>query len=365
MSTTLEKLCAHGQSPWVDYLSRRFVRDGDLQALVDKGVRGLTSNPTIFRNAIAEGDAYDAQLRDLVRDDPDPKNVFLTLAGEDVRAACDILRPVFDGGLHGWVSLEVDPRLAHDTEATIAEAVRLHALVDRPNLMVKIPGTTEGMPAIEETIAAGIPVNVTLLFSLARHREAATAYLRGLSRLVAAGGDPHTVGSVASFFVSRVDTEADRRLSDSVNSSGDDLLGTVGVANARLAYQTYLEMFSGPEWDELAAAGATPQWCLWASTSMKDPDRRDVFYVEQLIGPETVDTMPRETAEAFLDHGSVADTLAGALHARETLERFAAASVDYDDVTATLEREGVEKFRASFQELLDVIVHKRDELLPA
>jgi transaldolase len=360
MSTTLEQLCAHGQSPWVDYLSRRFVRDGDLKALVDKGVRGLTSNPTIFRNAIADGDAYDAQLRDLVRDDHDPKNVFLTLAAEDVRAACDVLAPVFDGGQHGWVSLEVDPRLAHDTEATVAEAARLHALVDRPNMMVKIPGTTEGMPAIEETIAGGIPVNVTLLFSLDRHRQAATAYLRGLSRLIAAGGDPHTVASVASFFVSRVDTEADRRL-----SGHDDLLGTLGVANARLAYQTYLETFSGPEWEELAAAGATPQWCLWASTSMKNPDRRDVFYVEQLIGPETVDTMPRETAEAFLDHGSVADTLPGALHARETLERFAAAGVDYDDVTATLEREGVEKFRASFQELLDVIVHKCDEVLPA
>jgi transaldolase len=359
MPTTLEQLRAHGQSPWVDYLSRRFVRDGDLKALVDKGVRGLTSNPTIFRDAIADGDAYDAQLRDLVRDDPDPKNVFLTLAAEDVRAACGVLAPVFDGGQHGWVSLEVDPRLAHDTEATVAEAARLHALVDRPNLMVKIPGTTEGMPAIEETIAAGIPVNVTLLFSLDRHRQAATAYLRGLSRLIAAGGDPHTVASVASFFVSRVDTEADRRL-----SGHDDLLGTLGVANARLAYQTYLETFSGPEWEELAAAGATPQWCLWASTSMKNPDRRDVFYVEQLIGPETVDTMPRETAEAFLDHGSVADTLPGALHARETLERFAAAGVDYDDVTATLEREGVEKFRASFQELLDVIVHKCDEVLP-
>jgi transaldolase len=364
MSTTLQDLAARGQSPWVDYVSRRFVHDGDLKALVAKGVRGLTSNPTIFQKAIAEGDAYDDQLRELVRDDPDPKNIFLTLAADDVRAACDVLRPVFDAttnGQDGWVSLEVDPRLAHDTDATVAEAVRLHGLVDRPNLMVKIPGTSAGMPAVEEAIARGIPVNVTLLFSLDRHREAAAAYLRGLRRLLEAGGDPRTVASVASFFVSRVDTEADKRL-----SGHDDLRGTLGIANARLAYQTYLDLFTGPDWDGLAAVGARPQWCLWASTSMKDPDRRDVHYVEQLIGPDTVDTMPRETAEAFLDHGEVADTLTdGAVRAWETLGLFAAAGVDYDDVTATLEREGVEKFRASFQELLDGIEDKRDRLLPA
>jgi transaldolase len=363
MPTTLEGLAGHGQSPWVDYVSRRFVREGDLKALVDKGVRGLTSNPTIFQAAIAEGDAYDDQLRDLMRTDPDPKSVFLAVAGDDVRAACDVLRPVWDRsvtGLDGWVSLEVDPRLAHDAEATIAEAVRLHGIVDRPNLMVKIPGTRAGLAAIEETIAGGIPVNVTLLFSLGRHREAAEAYLRGLRRLREAGGDLGTVASVASFFVSRVDTEADKRLGDS------ELRGTLGVANARLAYQTYLETFRGAEWDELAAAGARPQWCLWASTSMKDPSRRDVFYVEQLVGPDTVDTMPRETAEAFLDHGRVADTLSGTVaEARQVLERFAAAGVDYDDVTDVLEREGVEKFRKSFQDLLDGVAAKRDRLLSA
>lgn len=363
MSTALEDLAARGQSPWVDYVSRRFVLDGDLHALVGKGVRGLTSNPTIFQAAIAEGDAYDDQLRELLRDDPDPKSAFLALAGDDVRAACDVLRPVFDrspNGQDGWVSLEVDPRFAQDTEATISEAVRLHGVVDRPNLMVKIPGTEAGLAAIEETVAGGIPVNVTLLFSLRRHREAAAAYLAGLRRLRAAGGDLSKVASVASFFVSRVDTEADRRLGE-----GHELRGLLGVANARLAYQTYGEVFSGSAWDELVAAGARPQWPLWASTSMKDPSRRDVFYVEQLIGPGTVDTMPRETAEAFLDHGTVADTLAGdPSAAQDILDRFAAAGVDYDDVTATLEHEGVEKFRKSFQDLLDGIADKRDRLQP-
>jgi transaldolase len=365
LPTPLQDLARHGQSPWVDYLSRPFARDGELGRLTGLGVLGVTSNPTIFKGAIADGHAYDGQLREVLREHSDPKEVFLALAVDDVRAACDLLRPVFDRSRSrqdGWVSLEVDPRLAHDTAATIAEATRLHELVGRPNLMVKIPGTEAGLPAIEETVARSVPVNVTLLFSLERHRQAAEAYVRGLRRLQSSGGDLRRMASVASFFVSRVDTEADRRLRDL--GGDDDLLGTLAVANARLAYQTYRDVFDSPEVADLTAAGATPQWCLWASTSMKDENRPDVFYVEQLIGADTVVTMPPETGEAFLDHGTVADRLSGQTgDARRTFERFASAGVDYDDVVAVLEREGVEKFSASFQELLDAITAKRDQLL--
>jgi transaldolase len=262
------------------------------------------------------------------------------------------------------VSLEVDPRLANDTDATSAEAARLSRLVDRPNLMVKFPGTEAGLPAIEETVARGVPVNVTLLFSLGRHRAAAEAYVRGLRRLRRDGGDLRSVASVASFFVSRVDTEADRRLAGI--GGHDELRGTLGVANAKLAYQTYLNVFSGPEWAELAEAGATPQWCLWASTSMKDPARSDTWYVEQLIGPDTVDTMPRTTVEAFIDHGKLADTLVSDIDsAQRTMRAFQDAGVDYDEVVAALEREGVERFSASFQQLFDGIAAKSGQLLPA
>jgi transaldolase len=252
------------------------------------------------------------------------------------------------------VSLEVDPRLAHDADRTLAEARRLHELVDRPNLMVKIPGTEEGLKAIESAVAMGIPINVTLLFSLQRHRQAAEAYVRGLQRLHQAGGDLRSVASVASFFVSRVDTEADRRL-DEIGGH-DELKGKLAIANAKLAYQTYLEIFSGLAWEELAAAGATPQRCLWASTSTKNPEYRDVVYVEQLIGPDTVNTLPPETIRAFEDHGQVERTVDREVdEARHTLEAFAEAGVDYDDVVATLEREGVEKFAASFDELTESV----------
>jgi transaldolase len=361
----LHAVAEHGQSPWVDHLSRPFVRDGSLRRLIDAGVTGVTSNPTIFQAAMADGDAYDEQLRDVLRTETDPKGVFLALAVADVRAACDVLRPTFDdprSRRDGWVSLEVDPRLAEDTDATLDEATRLHRLVDRPNMMVKIPGTEAGLPAIEEAVARGIPVNVTLLFSLERHRAAAQAYLHGLRRLLREGGDLRSMASVASFFVSRVDTEADRRLTEL--GGHDELKGTLAVANAKLAYQTYLSVFDGPEWAELVAAGAAPQWCLWASTSVKDPHRSDVYYVEQLIGPDTVDTMPAATIEAFTEHGIVDDPLARDVDgARRTLAAFHAAGVDYDDVVATLEREGVAKFSTSFADLFDGIAAKRDRLL--
>ncbi|MEV0056496.1 transaldolase [Saccharopolyspora shandongensis] len=365
MRTPLHALAEHGQSPWVDYLSRRFVREGDLAELVERGLAGVTSNPTIFQGAIAEGDFYDDQLRDLLATEADPKEVFLAIAREDIRSACDVLRPVFDrdeSTRGGWVSLEVDPQLAYDTQATIDEAARLHRMIDRPNLFVKIPGTQAGLPAIEETIANGIPVNVTLLFSLDRHRSAAEAYLRGLRRLRDNGGDLRSVTSVASFFVSRVDTEADRRL-DAIGGH-DEIKGTLAIANAKIAYQTYKELFTGADWEELAAAGASTQRCLWASTSTKNPQYRDVLYVEELIGPQTVNTMTRETLQDFQDHGQVADTLERDVdEAHRTFERFAAAGVDYDDVTVVLEREGVDKFATSFRKLFDEITHKRDKLV--
>ncbi|GAA3623545.1 transaldolase [Lentzea roselyniae] len=350
MRTALHGLAEHGQSPWLDQLSRDLLRGGDLAALIDDGVLGVTSNPTIFQDAMSSGTAYDAQKREL--HEHDPKEIFLALAAEDIRKACDLLVGKGTSPRDGWVSMEVDPGFAHDTQATIDEARRLHALIDRPNLFVKIPGTSEGLPAIEESIANGIPVNVTLLFSLDRHRAAAQAYLRGLHRLRANGGDLGKVASVASFFVSRVDTEADKRL-DALRRH-EVLKGTLAIANAKLAYQQYLEIFSGRAWEELAKAGATPQWCLWASTSTKNPAFRDTRYVEELIGPETVTTMPRKTIEAFQDHGRVADTLTRDVEgARRVLDRFAEIGISYRAVTDTLEREGVRKFADSYRQLLD------------
>jgi transaldolase len=361
----LQQLHDHGQSVWIDYLSRPFVEDGELAELIREGVRGVTSNPTIFQGAIAEGDAYDDQLREVLQSEDEPKEIFLALAARDIQAACDVLRPVHDegGGQDGWVSLEVDPNLAHDTDGTIEEAARLHALVDRPNLLVKIPATPEGLPAIEETIARGIPVNVTLIFSLERHRAVAEAYVRGLQRLVDSGGDPGRIASVASFFVSRVDTEADKRLDE---AGHPELKGKLAIANAKLAYQSYKEIFSGADWEALAAKGATAQRCLWASTSTKNPEYRDVIYVEELIGAETVNTMPRETAKAFADHGELRDTLEEDVEgARKLLDDLKAAGIDYDDVVAVLEREGVEKFAKSFRELFSDVEDKRDRLVAA
>jgi transaldolase len=268
------------------------------------------------------------------------------------------------GGQDGYVSIEVDPTLAFDTAATIDQAQRLHEIIERPNLFVKIPATKPGLPAIEEMIARGRSINVTLIFSLDRYGEVAEAYIRGLERLVEGGGHPRNVASVASFFVSRVDTEADRRL-DEVGAP-DELKGQLAVANAKLAYQRYKEIFSGGRWEALAAEGATPQRCLWASTSTKNPAYRDVMYVEQLIGPKTVNTMPEETIEAFQNHGEIAPTLEqGIDEAKRVFEEIERAGVDYADVTDTLEREGVDKFSDSFAELLEGIRAKSGELAPA
>ena len=364
----LQRLSELGQSVWIDNLSRPLVREGGLTRLMEEdAVVGVTSNPTIFQKALAEGDAYDEQMREVIANESDNTEVFLQLATRDVSDACDLLRPVWDrgGGRDGYVSIEVTPDLAYDTEGTIAQAQRLHEWIDKPNLLVKIPATEPGLGAIEEMIARGRSINVTLTFSLHRHAQVAEAYLRGLERLVESGGDPSPVASVASFFVSRVDTEVDNRL-DAIGGH-DELLGRTAVANAKLAYRHYLETFAGDRWEALAAKGATPQRCLWASTSTKNPAYRDTLYVEELIGRDTVNTMPDSTIEDFQDHGeirglTVEEDVEGA---RATLEALAKAGVDYDDVTATLEREGVEKFDASFKELLDEVARKRDTLVAA
>ena len=365
--TPLQELADHGQSVWIDYLSRPFVQDGELSGLVDEGVQGVTSNPTIFQGAIAEGDAYDQQIREIVEGgESEPKEIFVALASDDIRDACDVLRRVYDDGdgKDGYVSFEVDPRLAHDTEATIAEAKRLHGLIDKPNLFIKIPATQEGLPAIEETIAAGIPVNVTLIFSLERHKAVAEAYIRGLQRLADSGGDLSKVASVASFFVSRVDTEGDKRLDDI--GGHDELKGKLAIANAKLAYQTYKEIFSGEAWEALEAKGASRQRCLWASTSTKNPDYRDVIYVEELVGADTVNTMPRATVEAVQDHGEIRDSLEEDVEgAKQLLKDLEAAGIEYDDVVATLEKEGVQKFADSFKDLFADIESKRDQLVTA
>ena len=360
----LRLLSEQGQSVWIDFLSRDLVQRGELARMMrDDAVVGVTSNPTIFQKALSSGSSYDAELRELLDRESDVKEIFIALASRDVGGACDLMRTVWEktGGRDGYVSIEVDPTLAYDAEATVAEATRLHALIDKPNLFVKIPGTRPGLSAIEDMIARGKSINVTLIFSLERYAAVVESYLRGLERLVAAGGDPTVVASVASFFVSRVDSEADKRLD--VTGGSDSLKGKLAIANAKLAYRHYKEAFAGARWEYLASKGATSQRCLWASTSTKNPAYSDVLYVEKLIGPETVNTMPEETIRAFQDHGKVEPTLErGIEKAKRLFEQLAAAGVDYDDVVETLEREGVEKFADSFAELLGGIRAKRAAL---
>ena len=358
-TSRLHELSEHGVSVWIDSLSREMLETGELARLMEEdAVVGVTSNPTIFQKALAEGDWYDEQLETAAKEIDDPIELFLALAQEDIRDACDLLAPIWErtGGVDGYVSLEVDPRLAYDREASYDQAMRFHEDVDRKNLYVKIPGTQPGLGAIEDCIAKGKSINVTLIFSLERYAAVVEAYLRGLERLVAAGGDAASVISVASFFVSRVDTEADRRLEE---IGRPDLQGKLAIANAKLAYEHWRQAFSGDRWAFLEGKGARNQRCLWASTSTKNPAYRDVLYVEELIGPEVVNTMPLETVLAFQDHGEVRDTLEEGLdEAHALFEELAAAGVDYDDVVATLEDEGVQKFSHSFDELRQGITDK-------
>jgi transaldolase len=365
----LQRLSELGQSVWIDYLSRDLIESGKLARLIDEyAVVGVTSNPAIFEKAFAEGDAYDSQLRELLSSLLSAKAVFFELACADVTLACDVFQPVWakTGGRDGYVSIEVDPNLADDAHAQCEEAKYLHERIDRRNLFVKIPATEAGVQAIEDSIAAGRSINVTLIFSLERYVAVARAYLAGLLRFRDAGGDVSTVRSVASFFVSRVDSETDRRL-DALGAP-PEFKGKLGIANAKLAYARYRELFSPDDevWAELASGGAHPQRCLWASTSTKNPVYRDVVYVEELIGPDTVNTLPEETLLAFADHGRVASSLArGVDEASRLLERLAQVGVDYDDVVNTLEREGIEKFVGAFSELLSRVESKREALATA
>jgi transaldolase len=367
--SNLHKLSALGQSVWIDFLSRQLIQSGKLERMMaEDAVVGVTSNPTIFQKAISEGTAYDDQLKEILESgEEDRKEIFLQLTSHDISAACDLLSGVWrdTNGLDGYVSWEVDPNLAYDREATIAEARRLHEWIEKPNLYVKIPATEPGLGAIEVMIAGGRNINVTLIFSLDRHKQVMEAYIRGVERLVEAGGDPSAVHSVASFFVSRVDTETDRRL-DEIGGNATTLKGKLGIANAKLAYQNYLETFGSSRWQQLEAKGATRQRCLWASTSTKNPEYRDVMYVEELLGPETVNTMPEETIRAFQDHGRVELTLTKDVdQARKLFMDLREVGIEYDGVTDTLEREGVQKFSDSFEELLEGIKAKRGELAPA
>src|SRR3954470_16728379 len=367
--SNLDKLSARGQSVWIDYLSRDLLEQGELKRMMEEdAVVGVTSNPTIFQKAISSGNAYDEQLKEILQQQDDPKEIFLELSSRDVDAATDLLASVHEGNAQdGYVSWEVDPTLAYDREGTFDEAMRLFKWIEKPNLYVKIPATKPGLGAIEDCVAHGKNINVTLIFSLQRYKEVVEAYLRGLERLVASGGKPSEVHSVASFFVSRVDTEADKRLEKIGTPEALALRGKLAVANAKLAYEHYREAFSGPRWDFLKEKGATAQRCLWASTSTKNPEYRDVIYVEELIGPHTVNTMPVETVRAFQDHGevrgdTVMEDVEGAHALFDDLEKV---GVDYDDVTETLELEGVQKFADAFAELLDGVRAKRGELAAA
>ncbi len=356
-----------GQSPWLDNLTRTSLRDGGLRRLVASGVRGVTANPTILARAIEGSDAYDAQFAAGTGAGRSVLDAYWDLVIDDVLAALDVLRPVFDesGGDDGFVSVEVAPELAHDTLATVASARELHERIARPNLFVKIPATTAGVDAIETMVGEGRNVNVTLLFSLRRYDEVIEAYLRGLETLAARGGDLRAVRSVASFFVSRVDSEVDRQLEEIGTADALALRGQAAVAQAKLAYRLFRERFAGERWERLAALGATVQRPLWASTSTKNPAYSDTRYVDELIGPDTVNTLPETTIAAFEDHGTVARTIdVGVGEAEAVLTALGQVGIDVDDVGRTLEAEGIALFEASFARVLGVLQAKRMRPVP-
>ncbi len=362
----MHELSKAGVSVWIDALSRELVHGGELaRTMVEDAVVGITSNLTVFAESILSGGVYDSQLRDCALAGLDVADSFMWLAERDVADACEVLQPVWEqtNAKDGYVSIGVDPTLAYDTEETFARVMRFYTEIDRPNLLVEIPATRAGLSAIEDLIAGGLSINITLIFSLRRHREVIEGYLRGLERLVAAGGDPARVASVASFPVNRLDTETDKRLESL--GRGDELKGKLGVASAKLAYQYYLQTFSGPRWQYLAGKGATPQRCLWASTSAKDPAYRDIIYVEKLIAPATIHSMSEETIHALQHHGEIKENTgtSGVEEAYELFDRLASAGIDCADVVATLEAEGVQELADSYAQLLDGIRTRREQLL--
>ena len=374
----VKALETHGQAVWLDFLARGFVANGDLKKLIEEdGVKGVTSNPSIFEKAIGSSDEYDGAIGGALKKGDRPvADLFEQLAVEDIQNAADVLRPVYDRwkGNDGFVSLEVSPYLAMDTKGTIAEAERLWKAVKRKNLMVKVPATPEGLPAIEHLIGEGISINITLLFSQEVYRQVAEAYLKGLEKYVARGGDPSHVASVASFFVSRIDTAVDKQLDEKIAKANDPsekerlaaLKGKVAIANAKLAYQDYKRLFAGPRWDKLAAKGAKPQRLLWASTGTKNKDYSDVLYVEELIGPNTVNTVPPATLDAFRDHGKLRDSLEENVDdARRVLEELEKSGISLDAITAELVKDGVKLFADAADKLYGAVAYKRATSLGA
>ncbi|MDQ3810694.1 MAG: transaldolase [Chloroflexota bacterium] len=375
-TNAIHQLAAQGQSLWLDNLQRGLIKSGELGRLRDAGITGITSNPTIFQKAIIGATEYHEEMSRLRRAGRQPDQMLWDLMVEDIQAAADIFRPVYDatGGGDGFVSIEVGPAIADDTSRTIAMAQELHRRCDRPNVMVKIPATPAGIPAIQHMIAHGKHTNITLIFSVGRYAEVVEAYLSGLEDLLSHGGDVRQVASVASFFVSRVDTKIDKLLTAQIEAAASEktkgelagLYGKAGIANSKLAYQRYRELFSGPRWEALERAGARVQRCLWASTSVKDARYRDTMYVEELIGPDTVNTVPNATLSAFQDHGQVRASLVQDVDgARRHLTRLAKVGIDLDQVTSELEVEGVDAFLKSYDSLLEVIAHVSENVRAA
>jgi transaldolase len=365
MTDALARLSEFGVSVWLDDLSRELLAGGELQKLIDeRHVVGVTSNPTIFASALAKGDRYEEQVRALAARGADVETTVFEITTDDVRSACDVFRPVYEATNHvdGRVSIEVDPRLARDTEKTIEAARLLWRTVDRPNAMIKIPATAEGLPAITQAISEGISVNVTLIFSLERYRAVMEAFVSGLEQARGKGVDISTIASVASFFVSRMDTEVDKRLDAIGDDEAKELRGKAGIANARLAYQAYEEVIGGERWKTLVGAGARVQRPLWASTGVKDPAYPDTMYVTELVAPDTVNTMPGKTLDATADHGEIAgETIRGRYdEARQVLDRLERLGISYAEVTELLEREGVDKFDKSWEELLQTVTDELD-----
>ena len=361
--TKIEQVAELGQAIWLDYIDRDLFVTGGLRGLVEDGIRGVTSNPTIFERAIADSADYLEELTEAARANETAEGIYEILVLDDIRTGLGILRPVYErtGGLDGYVSLEVDPLLAEDTESTIAQARRLFNEIDRPNLLIKVPATSAGIPAIEQLISEGINVNVTLIFSQDHYEAAAKAYIRGLEKRVDQGEDVLHCASVASLFISRMDTAVDALLEEKGETK---LQGKIGIANAKLIYQRFLDIFSGERWEALAAQGARVQRPLWASTSTKNPAYPDTMYVERLIGPDTVNTMPPRTLEAFRDHGMVAATVRnGMWEAEDYMARLDALGIDIDAVAEELQDEGVKKFADSFQSLLETIEEERKGVL--
>lgn len=353
-----------GQSPWLDNLKRSYLTSGELQHWIDKGIRGLTSNPTIFQKAIQGSKDYDAQFRELVKAQRSISESYWEMVVSDIRGALDVFAPLYSSsnGADGFVSVEVDPNLAHESGGTLQAGRELWQRIDRPNLMIKIPATEEGLPAIRSMIADGRNVNVTLIFGLDRYQKVMEAYIDGVDDRLRAGGSPSGVASVASFFISRVDTEIDRRLDEVGTAEALALRGRAAVAQARLAYDAFTRTFSGSRWNSLKTAGAAVQRPLWASTSTKNPSYPDTLYVDELIGPDTVNTLPDTTVDAFIDHGRVARTIDSGIDEARAAWDAIGRLVDLDDVAARLEREGVTAFQKSFDELLGALSAKSAEL---